>query len=387
VTLPKLPAADAALKLRALWVLTIVLAALAAGQTWTLVHLQPLGVDFLPLWTAGRMAASDPGHVYDFAVISRAQSWLLPDFQWMRPYAYPPTALLALAPLGALPFWWALALWTGASFAVFAVALERLARGSTALALGLGILSPAVMLAAIAGQSVVMVAGLITLALTLLARRPRLAGVLFALAAALKPQAALLAPVALVACGGFEALGVAAIAGAALAGASIVLFGFARWPEWLASLGPFQGVIESVPRFQLGLVTPSALGRAIGLSGAALTVWIATFAIGGAAIVWRVFARADEAAERTGVRAAALAIGGLCASPYALCYDGTLVVPAAVALLVGAEAARWPSRLAAFCAACLVTAPGLGFAAIAAFGLLSRLDPAAARPGPARATA
>ncbi len=240
------------------------------------------------------------------------------------------------------------------------------------------------MLAALAGQTVVMAAGLITLAITCLQSRPRLAGVLFALAAALKPQAALLAPVALLACGAFDALAAAALAGAALIAASVILFGLARWPEWLASLGPFQAVIESVPRFQLGLITPAALGRALGLSGLGLTAWIAAFAAGGAAIVWRAFARSNEPPRL----AAALAIGGLLATPYALCYDGALLAPAAAALLLGADARRWPMRLAAFCAVCLVTTPGLGFAAVAAFGLLASLDdPAQARLRTARAAA
>lgn len=363
-------------RVRIHWMLLVVLGVLAAGQIWTLMRFQPPGLDFLPLWTAGHMAWTDPHRIYDFAAVTRAQGWLLPDFPWMRPYAYPPTALLVLAPLGALPFWTALSVWTGASFAVFAAAGARLARGATPLALGLMVLSPAVVLAALAGQAVVMAVGLITLAIPLLERRPRLAGALFALAAALKPQAALLAPVALVACGAFDALAVAAIVGLALVGASVALFGFARWPEWLASLGPFQAVIERVPVFQLGLVTPSALGRTIGLTGAALTAWIAAFAIGGAVVVWRGFSRqGDLAHDAAPSRAAALAVGGLLATPYALSYDGTLLVPAAAALLLGADARRSSTRLAAFCAACLVTVPGLGFAAVAAFGLLASADP------------
>ncbi len=65
---------DDELKLRALWALAIALAALAAGETWALVNFQPLGVDFLPLWTAGRMAWTDPGHVYDFAAVQSASA-------------------------------------------------------------------------------------------------------------------------------------------------------------------------------------------------------------------------------------------------------------------------------------------------------------------------
>lgn len=59
-------------------------------RTWVLLQIQPLGIDFLPLWTAGRMAWTAPGKVYDFAAVTQAQSWLLPHLRWLRPYAYPP---------------------------------------------------------------------------------------------------------------------------------------------------------------------------------------------------------------------------------------------------------------------------------------------------------
>src|ERR1700759_2003739 len=89
-------AIDERLKPRALWALAAVLAVLAASEAWALINFQPLGVDYLPLWTAGRMAWTAPGHVYDFAAVTHAQNWLLPGLKWMRPYAYPPTALLVL---------------------------------------------------------------------------------------------------------------------------------------------------------------------------------------------------------------------------------------------------------------------------------------------------
>jgi hypothetical protein len=111
-----------ALKSRTNLVILAVFALMAAIETTKLVLYQPLGVDFLPLWTAARMAWTAPGHVYDFKLITEAQSWLLPDLAWPRPFAYPPTALLPLAPLGTLSFWVALAAWLAASLALFLVA-------------------------------------------------------------------------------------------------------------------------------------------------------------------------------------------------------------------------------------------------------------------------
>jgi hypothetical protein len=377
VTFAKLSSLDDALKpeapeaglpkVRILWALAIALAALAAGQTWALVKFQPLGIDFLPLWTAGRMAWSDPGHLYDFAAVTHAQGWLLPNFRWMRPYAYPPTALLVLAPFGALPFWPALALWTALSFGVFLTAGARLAKRSRGLALALMILSPPVVLAALAGQTVVLAAGLAALALADLERRPRLAGVLIALAAALKPQAALLAPVALLACGALETLAVAALAGAALAAISVLCFGFARWPEWLASLGPFQAVVESIPHLMPGVITPYGAAHELGLAGAAATLWRAGFGLFGLALVWRVFAKTRDPATRL----AALGAGSLLAAPYAMHYDGALLAIPAVILALRLDRPGWLRRMLALCAICEVTTPDLGLAAVTMFAVLA----------------
>ena len=95
---------------RLLVILTVALSALAGLQVWNMLRVEPLAMDFLPLWTAGRMVWSDPGKVYDFAAITSAQGWLpQPHFAWTRPYAYPPTTLLLMAPLGRLPYWAAVA--------------------------------------------------------------------------------------------------------------------------------------------------------------------------------------------------------------------------------------------------------------------------------------
>ena len=84
------------------------------------------------------------------------------------------------------------------------------------------------MLADLVGQSVLLVAGLTVLAVIELEHRPRLAGVLFALAAAIKPQAVLLAPIGLLAGGAFEALVSAAVV-KAFGRPEPTCFGWARW--------------------------------------------------------------------------------------------------------------------------------------------------------------
>jgi hypothetical protein len=360
---------DDSLKLRALIALACALAVVAGVQIWILMRFQPLGIDFLPLWTAGRMAWLGHGHVYDFAAVSQAQGWLLPNFHWTRPYVYPPTALLLFAPFGAAPFWPALGLWLALNLGVFVYAGWRLsAARRRGLALVLMLLSPTVVLAALVGQSVLLVSGLLVLAMTDLARAPRRAGVWLALAAVLKPQALLLAPVALVASGAVETLAVTALVGSLIAAASAAVFGISLWPQWLASLPAFQKVVEASPALMSGVITPLGAANRLGLSGVAAAVWQAAFALAGAALVWRVFARQTDVAARTAV----LAAGSLLAAPYAMHYDGALLVPAAVVLAVEQlETRAWALAALALFAVCEITTQGAGLLALASFAVLA----------------
>jgi hypothetical protein len=213
--------------------------------------------------------------------------------------------------------------------------------------------------------------------------KPRRAGVWLALAAAIKPQAVLLAPLALVAGGAIEALLSAAVVGAALVALSAAVFGVPLWTQWLASLPGFQKVIESVPNLMSGVITPLGAANLLGLGGAAALAWRAAFALLGAALAWSAFARRADAPTRL----AALAAGSLLIAPYAMHYDGAMLVPAAVAIAVARiETRGWAAGFLGLIAVCMVTTPDLGLVAVVAFALLSSgftLRSAALRPSPA----
>jgi hypothetical protein len=329
------------------------------------------------------MAWSHPAQVYDFAAVSHAQDWLLPGLKWMRPYAYPPTALLLLAPFGKLAFWPALTLWVALGYGLFLYAGARLTQRRLDLALCLMALSPAVLVAAFVGQPVLPAAGLMVLAMVELERRPRLAGALMALAAAIKPQAALLAPVALIAGGALETLISAAVVEAVLVAASVILFGPARWTEWFASLPAFEAVVASTPGLVPGVITPTGAAQLLGLTGLAATLWRVVFGLIGVALVWRAFAKGRDFG--TAARLAALSAGSLLAAPYAMNYDGTLLVAAAVAMVLESlEERNWVLRLLALCAVCKVTTAYIGLPVVIAFAVLAsvRAQPPLAQPDP-----
>ena len=368
--LPRLPAGESAPRVVVLWTLLGGLLLLGAWRVWVLANFQPLGLDFLPLWTAGRLAWTDPARIYDFGFITRAQGWLLPGLKWPRPYAYPPSALLLLAPLGRLPFWVALGAWLALGLGLFVYAGRRLAQQRRGLALGLMLLAPCVMIAVQVGQSVLLVAGLIVIAVLELARRPRLAGVLLALAAAIKPQAVLLAPVALIAAGAYEALAYAALTAIAVVTLSIAVFGVARWSEWIGALPAFQQVIEATPAIAVGVITPTGLAHQLGLAGPVAALWRIGFALCGVAIVWRAFSRPSGVS----LRLTALMGGGLLVAPYAMPYDASLLAPGVVAPAVERlSGPGWFARLLALVTACEIAAPRVGSLAVLAVIVLSWL--------------
>jgi hypothetical protein len=364
---------------RLLFLFVAALALLAGLQIWGLLRFEPVGMDFLPLWTAGRMTWTEPGKVYDFATVTAAQAWLpQPHFAWLRPYAYPPTTLLLMAPLGRLPYGAAVAVWTVLSLGAFLYACARLTGRPLTAVLAAGL--PAVVIAATAGQTVVLASALVVLAVLELERRPRLAGALLAIAAIVKPQAVIMAPVALLASGALEALLTCGILVAAAITASTLLFGPDRWSEWLASLPAFQHVIESIPGLGSAMITPLWTARALGLPDGGPVVVAAAFALASAWLTWTVFRTPGDSVRRTG----ALAVGGLLAAPYAVCFDATLIAPAAAALAVAAFTRdRLVMALLALAAVLGVMAPNLGLTALLGFAALVMVARPAQPPSPA----
>ena len=79
------------------------------------------------------------------------------------------------------------------------------------------------------------------------------------------------------------------------------------------------------------------------------------------------------------------------ATPYAMHYDGALLVPAAVVLVLEPiEAPAWALRLLALCVVLMVTTPYLGLVCLLAFtvfGVIRAPAPTLAPAGPARPVA
>jgi hypothetical protein len=293
-------------------------------------HAHQQAADFYVFWTAGAHAAAP----YDPAIIAQLQTTYHID--GALPFVYPPTFLLLAWPLAQLPLALAFPLWTGLGAALFFYAASHLIRPAWAT-LGLFI-APPVVLAIAPGQTSLLVGACAIAGWLSLERRPALAGLLFALAACIKPQAMLLAPIVL--WGHWRALRWMVIGGAALVLASFA-FGPQLWPQWLQALADFGNVAPGTNR-----INPSALAAGPLAAGACALLGL-----------WLALRYRDLAG---------LIVGGLCLTPYAHQYDLAPLAPIAAAWLLDYKRQGWALAAAgAALLAGLVASPlaGLLFAA------------------------
>lgn len=306
-----------ALVLLALYAATILI---ALGQhAWPVAaNGAPGRIDFAEFWSAGRLAVT--GHAleaYDWKALLRVIEGRTPGAFGAAafPFYYPPPVLLGLAPLGLLSFGAAAAVWMTAGTACYAAAVCAATREPRARLIALA--SPAAFICLVAGQNGLLTAALAGAVLALQRRRPWLAGACLGLLV-MKPQLAVLFPVAMLAAGRWRTLFGAAATALALAAVSTLAFGPSIWPVCLHALHPGPG--QPAPMAGLApakLLSVYGLARVLGLaSGAAMAVQVA-FAL--AAVAWTGWLwRGDRPFA---LRAAGVCFAALLVSPYNCIYD------------------------------------------------------------------
>ena len=352
-----------------LWAMVLLLTGVAVRLVSFKLKTQPLFVDFLAMWTGGRMANIEPARLYNSWAVSQAQAWLLgPAAAHDRPFPYPPSALVVFGPLARLPFWTASAVWMTLIVGAFGwVALRPLPRWRLSGA-ALVVLAPGVVWAAVSAQCAFLIGALAIGGVALLTRRPLLAGVLLGLAAVFKPTVLLMAPIALAAGGHWRALIGAGVGALALIVLSVVGYGVSPWMAWLNSASGYLARITSDAHYYTSIVAPSGLAAQLGLTGWASILWRSAFAAVGVAITVLVFHRTQQLAPRL----TALFGGSILASPYAMNYETVLLVPGAVLALTTARGGRARVlTLAAYIALAVAGFPVVSAAALMIFLVLA----------------
>ena len=175
---------------------------------------RPLGDDFINFWSGAYLAwHGRVTEIYDPAAFHVFEQSMVGASLNAYHYSYPPVLLLLTAPLAFMAYAPALLVWLTAGWYAFYRALRLAMPGQGALLLALA--TPAVFINAVGGQNGTWTAALFGGGLSLLERRPLLAGGLLGLLI-YKPQLALLIPVALLAGRHWRAFAAASVVAGAL---------------------------------------------------------------------------------------------------------------------------------------------------------------------------
>lgn len=309
----------------------LVVAALAVGMAFSAYYALPnavrdAGIDYRVFWRAVTQPdVYRPGHM---------------------PFAYPPTALLLLKPIGLLPAATGYWIWTVASALVFAVAVAKLLGWKIA---SLSFLGPAAVKGMILGQVAMLLAGA---AFFTTLMPPLAGGVVLGMLLVTKPQLFLFAPLAFLVRRDWRTLIGMGLGAAVLVLASLAFFGTGYWADWLSAL----------PAFRETLIQDGVLDRVVTPAGraefAGLPAWpflLAGLFLGGAAIY-------SAAARLEGVQLIALVVASsLVAAPYAHVHDTIALIPAMLLLIL-----RGPWWAAVAAAIIFSGAPGLTMIALMA---------------------
>ena len=253
--------------------------------------------------------------------------WLTEPFAF-RSWAYPPPFLLLLIPFGMLGFAVSCALFEAATLAALLAALRHSLGSGRRWALHAVslLLAPAAWFNIVSGQNGFLSAALLVGGFGLMPRRPALAGVLLGLMA-YKPQLWLLVPVALVAARQWRVLATAIATGAAMALASVAVFGIESWLLWIEAIvnpppGAYQRFLECCRLHDESVFTNLAL------LGASKTVadlgQLAALLVAGG-VVWWCYRRRLPGDLRFAVLLGATVL----AAPHVANYDAVLLVVAA----------------------------------------------------------
>ena len=283
---------------------------------------RPFGDDFVNFWSGAFLTLHGrAAEIYDIHAFHAFQQTIVGPGLDGRIYGYPPVMLLFTAPFALISYVPALFVWLSASWYAFYRALKQAMPGRGVLLLALA--TPAVFINAVAGQNGCWSAALLGGGLSLLERRPYLAGSLIGMMI-YKPHLALLLPVALAAGRQWRAIASAALTVGVMLGLSWLDIG-RRAVDALPA--QFDGVPARLLEDNISGRTISVfiMARSLGASTKA-AYWVqicsGVLACLAVALVW--FKPAPPS-----VKKAVLLLGACLATPYVLDYDlvfGAMVV-------------------------------------------------------------
>jgi len=309
------------------------LGALAASTLFALTiataawvyHTQRPGVDFASFWAAGRLARFGHPELAYHAEAHRAVEMIVANMGGLMPFPYPPPFLFAVIPFAFQPYWLAYLAWILLTAGLFLVATRLYLPPRFAFAHPAGIVNAAI------GQNGFLTSSVFLFGLSALATRPFTGGAIFGLLV-IKPQLAVLVPVALLAAREWRAIGGAALSATGLLALAALAFGPEPYRGFLAMTADYAGFMSAARWNWAEQASVFAflrffdLPQAVALAGQGLAALVA------AILTWRAWASGLDQ------RGAVLAAATLLVPPYVFTYDSLLLaLPMAVLLADGAR--------------------------------------------------
>lgn len=282
------------------------------GEDWMVFHTVARG------WLHGDFALAFDGNRLTALINVEHAQWLAHPLH-LHPWLYPPTFLLLLLLFGVLPFFLSWGLFQAVTAGLLLLVLWHACPTSSSrtLLIVAVALCPAVPIELILGQNAFLTSALLVGGFALLPSAPLLGGVLLGVLS-IKPQLALLVPVALLVGGNRRALGGMVLGAAALALASVAVFGWTFWTQWFELMllpNPILHAWQAVARDNG--VSLFAWAAAL---GAGPTLANIVQAAGTVAVAAAVVALMRRQLDPT-FRLAGLLIAAILAAPHAMNYD------------------------------------------------------------------
>lgn len=318
---------------------------------WAVAHwglhvpaVPPLGVDFRVYWSASYVTLYEGAlAAFDHNKLLSVEAQLLAGVAMEPPYApwvYPPSFQLLIYPLALLPYPASYVLFISAGLACCLLACTPMVKPG-ALPWVSVIAFPGIWIAIMTGQNSLLTLALTMAALTLLERRPLLAG-LCAGSLAIKPQLAVLFPLLFICGGHFRALGamvVMCIFSCALSG---LIFGPQLWFRFFEAASWFSSAIVERGEGGMwnGMSTVFAFARQLGANipvAYAIHAAIALPVVATTAFLWTRNSRCNFE-----LRAAAFGTSTLLVQPYLMYYDlAWLIFPLGYLAIDHARRGTW----------------------------------------------
>jgi hypothetical protein len=276
----------------------------------------PQGVDFISFWAAGKMVLDGRAlQAYDIAAHWLVEQAVVPDVG-LLPFPYPPPFLAFVTPFALMPFGISFAIWVILTALLYAFAAKRVAPLPYAFA------TPPALVDLLIGQTGLLTGGLLIFGITMMESAPFAGGALLGLLI-VKPQFALMLPVAALAGRKWRVILGALVSSLTALAIGLALFGFEAFRAFLAILPHYLAFIKHSGWNWVELASPFASARYVGIAEGPALVIQSAFALAAAAVTWIAWRR--DWNEKVPILAAATLLG----SPYLLTYDAAiLIVPA-----------------------------------------------------------